>query len=929
MKKKAQPYNLFPKTASNSRSLLSEGRIRVVASGSLDMAATNFYTPEMTGDSWLLPKSRIEQCFPANTLVFTGHTVKNIQDIGEGESLLGRDGVLSKSYNPHVREYSGDLIEIKPYLLPSIKSTPEHPILIVKGERCSWKGKFRCKPSCLVQKCGCQRKYKNYTETWVNASEVTTDDFVIFPRYKEYKETKSIDLMKYVDEDSNRWEITEDYIKYNASAHKIKRHIQITEDLFRLFGWYFAEGSGTNGPSFALNIDERHIAEFLDKVFIESFGISGRITEDHNSIVYNVNSRLLSRFFTDIFGNRATNKQVPEFIMQSSNNLLKEFLLGWIGGDGTISEKEHKILLSTSSRVAAHQTILIGSKLGFIPGISIQGRAGDVTTIKGIETKFNTDHHVITMTGDAAEILGIPFNVNKWNKSYYSTDTNFYIPVRSVTKKAFEGKVYNIATTSDTYVTSCVVHNCKWIRIFFNLDPYIHSIITMHAQYPFSTFTLDHPDATVRRIFDHAVFQSDIDWYDFILQCSLSYNKYGECIIWGNWDNFYKRWESLTCLDPDIVEVKQDFFTGKKVFELIPTLEIKEMVREAMLNKDTHLPEVLIQNVQNNSRIPIDSEGIENPMEGEVYEPPKIFMLARRTDPGALRGTSRIVSAFKALIYQDKIRLAQLAIADRHHLPIELWTVGQWTGDPKTSNLPKEQDLKNIREMIRAATQNPPFSIVYSPMLKYEALGVSGKLLSVYEDLGWVENQLLVALGTSKELILGGGAAFSNSKTLALHRIIMEYQTFRDLFTAFFTKYVLLPIAKANNLKDENGFWQVPKIKWDKSLRPEQDKELFDIFYKLWKDGIVSTKTMLTKVPAKIEFETEKKQLEDERDTVFDKGNQRLGDPHKRKKPQTQALHPDAITPENKLPEPETETELNMPENINEITDIKNTEEGI
>lgn len=377
---------------------------------------------------------------------------------------------------------------------------------------------------------------------------------------------------------------------------------------------------------------------------------------------------------------------------------------------------------------------------------------------------------------------------------------------------------------------------------------------------------------------------------------------------------------------------------------------------------------------------------------------------------------------FKTLILQDKLRLAQIAIADRHHLPIELWTVGHLTGDPTTTILPDENTLNNIREMIRSATQTPPFcltedtrvlteegfkyhkelkkmdkvatfnpkteeieyhipdgiyifdyegemihfktqkldhmvtpnhrcwvqeetgdwkiveakdvkinskfrtyfdnklaiivldeqpkkvqykgkvwcvgvpnhlfvcerngevcvtgnTIVYSPLLKYEALSVSGKLLSIYEDLGFIENQILVGLGVNKNLILGEGPSFSNVKTVALHRLIMEYQTIRDLFTNFMKKNIFLPVAIANNLKDKDGRWIVPEVKWAKSLNSELEKEDLDRYFKFWKEGLISTKTLFTKMPDELVCEYESKELLGEIGGVFDKSDKRLPKP--------------------------------------------------
>lgn len=433
----------------------------------------------------------------------------------------------------------------------------------------------------------------------------------------------------------------------------------------------------------------------------------------------------------------------------------------------------------------------------------------------------------------------------------------------------------------------------KWVKIFYNLEPLVGSITDMHAKYPFSKFKFHCNDKRALEIFNDAFFNLDFDWLQFIYQMSLSYHKYGEAICWGNWNNATRRWDSFICIEPDLMDIKEDPFTGVKSYELIPTIEIKNMVKNSLLKGHSeNLPEVLIDSIVNNNKIPLDGDGVPlNNSDGSPYEPPKIFTVARITDPGSTRGTSPIQRLLKVLIFQDKIRLAQIAIADRHHLPIELWTVGHLTGDPKTTILPDENTLNNIREMIRAATTTPPFSIVYSPLLKYEALSVSGKLLSIYEDLGYVENQILVGMGVNKNLILSEGSAFSSSKTIALHRIIMEYQTVRDLFTEAIRKNILLPIAIANNLRDTNGRWIVPEIHWEKSLDPDREKEEREFYLKLWEKGLCSTRTLYSKLPDDFIYEDERVLLESEVNTIFDKKDKRL--PQMNLNPLSLAVSPD------------------------------------
>lgn len=260
------------------------------------------------------------------------------------------------------------------------------------------------------------------------------------------------------------------------------------------------------------------------------------------------------------------------------------------------------------------------------------------------------------------------------------------------------------------------------------------------------------------------------------------------------------------------------------------------------------------------------------------------FMIAFEDGSGILSGNT--------LIYQDKIKLAQIACADRLHLPIEIWTIGSYTGDPQTSIIPDDSMIGEVREAIRQATMQPPFSIFVPPYIKYEAVGVNGKLLSVYEDLGYVENCIFVGLGVNKNLILGAGPSFSSSKQTSLFKLIKMYKMLRLKLEAFIKRYILLPIARANDIKDEYGDYVVPNIEWEESLQPEQDVEKFNNVLKLWDKGLVSTTTVYEYFPGKLDINLEKQRLEMERGSIWDKGTDRLGSKAQRsdlneKKPDT------------------------------------------
>lgn len=405
----------------------------------------------------------------------------------------------------------------------------------------------------------------------------------------------------------------------------------------------------------------------------------------------------------------------------------------------------------------------------------------------------------------------------------------------------------------------------KWCRIFYNLEPYIGSILDMHSLYPFSKFDIITPDKSVTEFYKEMAFNENFDLYSFMLKASLSYQKFGEAIIFLNKEKIKDgpwagkvRWSKGILLEPELVEIQQAMFEAKPVFEMIPTQEMKKLVDSLGSGNDERLkqiPPAIINAVQTGKNIVLDSTAVS--------------AIQNLTDPSATRGTPIMQRCFKVLIFQDKIRLAQMAAADRYHFPVELWTVG----DLGTNILPTTQELEDVRSLITSAISSPPFSLVFPPIIKYEALGVTGKLLPLSDDYTYIQDQLMVALGVNKNIIMGEGPSFSGLEGMSLQKLIMVYKTIRDEFENWMINKFFRPIALENNFYYYVGNVKkliLPQISWYKSLDIKEEETEKESYIKLHERGYVSTKTLFSKFP-NLDFDTETKHLEMEKATIFDK----------------------------------------------------------
>ena len=236
----------------------------------------------------------------------------------------------------------------------------------------------------------------------------------------------------------------------------------------------------------------------------------------------------------------------------------------------------------------------------------------------------------------------------------------------------------------------------------------------------------------------------------------------------------------------------------------------------------------------------------------------------------ALESETCGVFVHNCLIYQDFVRLAQMAIAMRYQFPIEVWTLG----DPSKDIYPTAEELAAFRDLVNRAVQNPPFAFVFPPVVRYEAFTPYGKMFPIRDHYEYILDQILVGLGVSKNLILGEGPSIPSAFAIPLQRLITRYRKVRDMFEHWLIFRFFKPLAVANGFytttKDGRKKYILPKIVWQKTLDPESDRVATELLKELHRRGYVSTETLFSRFPY-LNVDIEKKRIEAERGTVWDK----------------------------------------------------------
>jgi len=357
-------------------------------------------------------------CVPAATMIRTENGYKGIENIREGQSVLAYNlngQIASREVTrTFKRPFNDAIYRIKPLRLPSLRLTPEHPILVKLYKHVSTRGSYRTEVSDPV---------------WLTAENV-------FQLHHFLRNNMGICVAKPFLEDEKDIE-------------------ELNEKNLKILGWYMAEGSYAShrghltGIRLTLSSKERPVAEELTEIIREEFNANPRIDNCVDSrtnstyIHLNVQKVALAKFIRKwCAGKKARVKKFNHAILSLPRWKQKILIDALMLGDGTYSTRDNARILGTSSRRLSLQVLEILMRLGVAPSYSSGLWKGG----------FSTERKPFFAVG---EYPGRKFIIR--DKSAIWT------PIRKIDRVHYSGYVYNLAVTKEqNYITeSFLIHNCS------------------------------------------------------------------------------------------------------------------------------------------------------------------------------------------------------------------------------------------------------------------------------------------------------------------------------------------------------------------------------------------------------------------------------------------------------------------------------------
>ncbi len=391
-------------------------------------------TPEEVEKIYLLAWK--SGCFLKGNDIYTRDGLKDISEIVSGDSVLTHDGRYYKvTETYHLPAEVRRFVRLDIQGMEDLVATAEHPILVLRPTAKHWQNKSWAE--------------QEHQLMWLKITDIQTGDHVLQPKFRfENERIEEITISDYVDclvRDGKAypyrtlpWKKSKRVIAAHSSG--IRNTVQIDEDLVWFIGWFVAEGhfDGSSYVRMTLNPSEASVADKLERIVLEKFGLSARrelVRSGGTSLRIKWGSHVFSQFLSQQVGRGAKNKHLPVWFARLSPDLLEMMVKAWSSGDsdGTAN--------------------------------------GGVTTSKRLWREvFMAQSELSHLTMRVSARKSGLFQVTQGTSNYTGKEWKGFLCYRVKGKSEFLGSepVYNFAVEgADSYVVNGVtVHNCKGITVY-------------------------------------------------------------------------------------------------------------------------------------------------------------------------------------------------------------------------------------------------------------------------------------------------------------------------------------------------------------------------------------------------------------------------------------------------------------------------------
>lgn len=408
----------------------------------------------------------------------------------------------------------------------------------------------------------------------------------------------------------------------------------------------------------------------------------------------------------------------------------------------------------------------------------------------------------------------------------------------------------------------------RWIRYYDAFHPILPNSLDIHTLFPISDFSFKGVnDPYVSRLYDF-IKNDVLNLLNWVILVSSEYERLGEAFSFFQWDDFNGYFNSATILNPDLLEIYPFDWEGDRRFVISMDIPDTFQVLYDKKNIDSRYQKMWM------SLDPVIRRCVESGLPIPL-NPDNVFGMQRLQHAYDVRGTSQVLRVLKDLMYEDKLREAQMAVADGHITPYQIWKIG----NSQAGYVPTTDELKDWDDMLANAEHQNLYRIVTHSDVTYETKGIQDGLLNIAAEMDKIEDRILTALYTSRAMTTGEGPTYSNA-VIGLKVLEGRYQnklyrialTIRSLFKkiAFANDfYESTPAEVSHNIMRSKADRKllVPLVHWDNYFSFAKDLERAKFYQGLAEAHKISWRRVLEILG--LDFDEERSMLEKDMKTVM------------------------------------------------------------
>lgn len=263
-------------------------------------------------------------------------------------------------------------------------------------------------------------------------------------------------------------------ISFEGGKSWIPAEINLDKKVFRLFGYYLAEGCVTklnNRPNslllgFTFSQKEESYIKDVAEILKNNFQVKVNIHQNkaNHTTQITIGNTVLAKVFKNLFGDNCYNKNLPEFIMKATRDKQIELLRGMFRGDAHYRRrgKQAEYILSSASDRLSSQLVMLLFRCSAIPSVRKSKIREKMTKAQNIITLSSID--IINLFSEKKPKI----SPKSLYKRGFIVGNYAYLPVAHLKKEDYQGVVYNLSVDKDhSYTANFVgVSNCSWTTLF-------------------------------------------------------------------------------------------------------------------------------------------------------------------------------------------------------------------------------------------------------------------------------------------------------------------------------------------------------------------------------------------------------------------------------------------------------------------------------